>query len=80
MKETYKRILKNYNIVELVIEDLKTMSRKELHKQYKEGLKSIRDNWSAYSHDNSNIILLLKIKCLKKKYYKKDIYIKKTPS
>lgn len=76
MRETYKRILENYNIVDLVVEDLKTKSKKELKKQYKSELKLIRDNWNDYSHDNSNIILLLKIKCLKKKYYKKDIYKK----
>jgi hypothetical protein len=80
MKETYKKILENYNVVERVKEDLKTRSEKEALKEYKEELKSIRENWDEYTHSlktmddslgQANICLLLKIKCIKKGYHKK---------
>ncbi len=80
MKETYKKILDNYNVIERVKEDLQTRTEKEALKEYKAELKEIRQNWNEYinarqpvsdSIGQANICLLLKIKCIKKGYHKK---------
>lgn len=81
MKETYKKILDIYNIIDSVNEDLKTKTEEEAIKQYKAELKAIKKNWYEFAHSlktiddsivQTNVLLLLKIKCIKKGYHKGD--------
>lgn len=77
MKETYKKILDNLDVIEKVKEDLLTMTEEEAVIKYKSELKNIKKNWNEYSKSDgvltNNICLLLKIKCIKKGYHKKDL-------